>query len=89
MKAAEITEDELHKAIEEYILQSPEPGLEPRTTTTPRMMERFKIGRGKANRILKGLIDDGTIIRDQVSFVNGWGIKTHIPGFRWVNGKDE
>ncbi len=85
----EIKEDELFKAIEEYILKSPEPGLESGTTTTPRMIERFNIGRVKANRILEALIDNGTIIRDQVSFVDAWGTKTHVSGFRWVNGKDD
>ncbi len=84
----DITDDVLYKAIEEYILQSPAPGLETGTTTTPRMMERFKIGRVKANRILRGLIDDGTIVRDKVSFVDGWSNKSHVSGFRWVNGKE-
>lgn len=88
MKAAEITEDELYKAIEEYILKSPEPGLEPGTITTPKMMERFKIGRVKANRLILQLIIEGTIIPDKVAYVNMWGVRTHILGFRWVNGKE-
>jgi hypothetical protein len=88
MKAMEITEDELFKAIEEYILESPEPGLEPGTTTTPRVMARYNIGRIKARRLINMFVTKGLLVPDKIRIVDDWGYSQHIRGFRWVNGKD-
>ena len=89
MKAMEITESELFKAIEEYILESPEPGLESGTTTTPRIMARYNIGRIKANRLISKFVAEGRLVPDKIRIVDAWGYQQHIRGFRWVENGAE
>ena len=84
MKAMEIKEDELYKAIEGLILEAPEPGLEPGTTTTPRIMAQFNIGRVRANRYMSKFVNEGRLIPDNILLTDAWGGQQHIKGFRWV-----
>ncbi len=90
MKAASIAEDELYKAIEESLIEQREPGLEPGTTTTPRIMERFHIGRVKANRLVAKFVVEGRLVHDRILLTDGWGSQQRIRGFRWVeNGEKD
>ncbi len=84
MKNSSITEDELFTAIEESILENSEPGLESGTTTTPRIMKRFHIGRTHAAQTINKLVSAGHLVPDRIIFVDAWGTRQHIKGFRWV-----
>ncbi len=88
MKAMVIEEDALYKAMTESLTKQVEPGLEPGTTTTPRVMERYHIGRVKANRLIAKFVAEGRLEPDKILTVDAWGYQQHIRGFRWVNGKD-
>ncbi len=84
MKVSSITEDELIQAIEASLADSPEPGLESGTTTTPRIMRRFHIGRSHAAQTINKLVSAGRLVPDRIIFVDAWGTRQHIKGFRWV-----
>ena len=89
MKVDSISEDDLFKAIEASLLEDRLPGLEPGTTTTPRVMERFKISRPKAKRYLNKLIAEGLIMPDKITNTDIWGNVQTITGFRWVEKEDK
>ncbi len=84
MKNGSITEDELIQAIEASLTSNPEPGLEPGTITTPRIMKRFHIGRTHAKNTINKLVVAGRLVPDRVILVDAWGTRQHIKGFRWV-----
>ena len=84
---SDITEDDILKAIADAMQRQDDPGLESGCTTTPRVMERFKISRPKARRFLNKLIIDRIIVADKITNVDMWGNAQTISGFRWIGNK--
>jgi hypothetical protein len=90
MKAMEITEDELSKAIEDYLATSTdEPGKEPGTIATGEVMSEYKIGRVLARKILRAMMEDGKLEPAYIGRRDLWGSNQRYRGFRWVNGDKE
>ena len=89
MNVLETTEEELFAAIEEWMVAEPTPGLEPGTFTTPLFMERYRMGRIRARRMLDKWVEEGRIKPDKIGYVNAWGWQQHIPGYRFLNGEDK
>ena len=83
------TEDELFAAIESWMTDEPVPGLEPGTFTTPIFMERYRMGRDRARRMLNKWVTEGKIKPDRINFVNSWGWQQRVAGYRFLNGEDK
>ena len=83
-----ITEDELLAEIQ-AMLERADSENEAGTITTPEVIERFRVGRVRAKRLLTGLVDAGVLERGRVVRVDDWGTQTHVKGFRYVNGSKE
>ncbi len=85
MKAMEITEDELFKAIEDYLaLSTDEPGKEPGTISTGEVMSEYKIGRTLSRKILRAMMEDGKLEPAYIGRRDLWGANQRIRGFRWI-----
>lgn len=80
----DITEDDLLKAALKALSSAPPPGLEEGTTTAPILADELEISSGKARRVLKKMHQDGTVIPDMVRYVDPWGYRQKIKGWRLI-----
>ena len=88
MKAASITEDELFKAIEDYLASSTdEPGKEPGTISTTEAMKEYKLSRRMARDTLRAMAKEGKLEPAYIYRRDIWGSNQRIRGFRWVGGE--
>jgi len=93
MKADEIGENELSKAIAESLQGATEKGpdyigFEPGTTSLPVVVREFGISRNKAKMILRAMVESGILKRDIVRYVDDWGYPQGIRGYRFVGEED-
>ena len=82
----DITEAELYQAIEEAFTNvNAFEGLEPNTTTTPRVAERYKVSHAEAMRTLTQMWKEGKIKPDKVIYTDPWGCQQRVKGWRLIS----
>ena len=85
----DISEDELFKAIEDYLASNAnEPGKEPGTITSTEVMDTYKLSRRGARDALKAMMQEGKLEPSYIHRRDLWGTNQRVRGFRWV-GKGE
>ena len=78
----DITEDDLYQAVAEYMAFKPSPGLEPRTTTAPKLAKERDITEAAARKILEEMAEAGTVKHDKVKYTDPWGGTQKVKGYR-------